>query len=498
MRASGKRMVINLSRSFLQVGFLCLAVAGILVLVLRLLNANPLGFTQLVWVRTWFVVAMFAHLAAVFVFLGTRLSTLLILAIPFMAQYYQVCLGREYPEGATSVLRLLPLLVMVLAMIMGILWRRVRFTRVEILGVLLLVVISLYSLAQGVVLSPVGPTAFFLMAVLAPVFYLYAGSVMARSASGVLQLVLGISIGVWILLLGTIGTTLVGLKADIAEGSGTLLGTQSMADFNTVYTYIVLAWPFVFILLKRLHWSGIALLTVLTVAAAGLGFSRTSAVITPALLGISYLSFVVYSNRRALKTTVALALIVWLTLNLWGGLSEVLRIWALRFNVADLGTNELTLTDMLQSIQPGSSSANSRLEIVGDAVRLFKESPLIGHGWGSFHELSPMGFTTAHNLTGDLLVETGMLGAVFFWLLAGMILARLLRLLSAGTGQRADVVLTIASFLLWILVVHSLGGSLYIASRTGFQVNAITALLFALYLRHDVVAGLMRIDQKLS
>jgi hypothetical protein len=479
-----------------MVGLGSLVAAGILVLLLRMLDANLMGFTQMVWIRTWLVFAMFVQLAAVFVFLRARVSRLLIITIPFLTQYYQVCLGREFPEGATSWLRLTPLLVMAVAMLAAIALRRATITRSEISAMLVVMVVSVWAVVLGQSVS--APTICFLLAVLAPLFYLYVGSVVKGSRLGLLQLVVGISIGVWILLFGTIGTILLGLKVDIAEGSGTLLGTQSMADFNTVYTYVVLAWPFVFILMKRLHWLGVALLILVTIAAAGLGFSRTSALITPALLGVSYLSYVAYSSCRALKATAAFVVITLVTLNLWGGMGEVLRIWALRFDVTEFSASEHTLSEMLESVKPGSSSANSRFEIVAEAVRLFSESPVIGHGWGAFRELSGTGYSSAHNLTADLLVETGLLGASVFWLLTLTVLARLFRLLAAGAGKRADTVLALAAFLLWILVAHSLGGSLYMASDTGFQVNAITALLLALYLRQDVVAGLVRIDQKLS
>jgi O-antigen ligase len=485
------RELFNLIKGYLVICLICLAISGVLTLLLKSFDANVFGFEQLVWLRTCFVLYMFTYLIMTLLLTRSCHEVLLIITIPFLTQFYQVCLGREYPDGATSLMRLLPLIIMTFAMSRNIIKRSFILSYKENLVVVFLFGVSTISYVMSFNLSTSGLTCFFLMAFLVPIFYFYTGAILKDPRFGILHLTLGITIGLWILLIGSIGTIIMGLQVDLTELAGTLIGTRNLGDFNSIYSYVLLAWPFAFIFTKKLHWSIMVMLVTITCVTAALGFSRVSIFFTPILIALSFFTYLNYSYSRAFKAALTFVVFLLLIFNSWSLSSELILFWSKRFNVDNLGLGQISFKDLLQAVDLESSSAANRLMLFDDGMRLFKESPIIGHGWASFREISEEGYSTAHNLTVDILVETGLIGAVFFWALIVRSLKICIHLLHEKINMKLDILVAMMSFLIWVIVAHTLGSSLYIASTTGFQVNAITGMLFVLYLRREVIERLV-------
>lgn len=99
----------------------------------------------------------------------------------------------------------------------------------------------------------------------------------------------------------------------------------------------------------------------------------------------------------------------------------------------------LTIIDPSYGPQNALVSASSRLEGLLLGVQVWQDSPLLGHGPSSFAIVTGRGLG-AHNVYGQVLSETGLVGALAF---AGLLACFLLNSLEARrlhrrTGARAD------------------------------------------------------------
>ncbi len=79
----------------------------------------------------------------------------------------------------------------------------------------------------------------------------------------------------------------------------------------------------------------------------------------------------------------------------------------------DLQNRYLTIVDSSRGPINAQKSASGRLEGLLRGIELWERSPLVGHGPGSFPLATTKGFQ-AHNLLGQMLSETGLLGAAAF------------------------------------------------------------------------------------
>lgn len=469
-------------------------IAGITALLLKSVNVNIFGFQQVEVLRTCFVIAMILYLLTTLFSVGKKVEIPLIVSIPFLTQFYQVSLGREVIEGATSPWRLAPLLVMAVAMLGSIIIRQYRIKNYELACMSTCFFIGIIALINSATITPIGFTCFFLVAILIPLFYMYSGSLVQSSENDIRLLLLSVTIGYFILILGSFGTFKMALGIDIAEGAGTYRGTQNVVDMNSIFPYLLLSWPLSFLYLKRHNPKLVIPQIILIILVVLLGFSRTAFLFTPIVI---FLSLMTYSLRKAGKIILSLALATTLAFGLflnWFNLNEITLSWGRRFDLNNLTLDQIKPSNFFEPLQSGSRSYLARKEIRTEAIRLFLERPIFGHGWGSFQELSLVGQTTAHSLTLNILVETGILGTIVLWLLILKIFLSFQKLYCKGFLSKKKIMLVFGLLLIWLIVGHTMGSSLYLATRTGFQVNAITGLLFVLLVRRDILEFIVQKD----
>jgi O-antigen ligase len=469
-------------------------IAGITALLLKSANINLFRFQQVEVLRTCFVIAMILYLLAALFSVGKKVEIPLIVSIPFLTQFYQVSLGWEVIGGATSPWRLAPFLVMAVAMLGSIIIRQYRIKNFELACMSAYIFICIIALINSAAITPIGFTCFFLVAVLIPLFYMYSGCLVQSLGNDIRLLFLSVTIGYFILILGSIGTFKMALGIDIAEGAGTYRGTQNVVDMNSIFSYLLLSWPFSFLYLKRHNPKLVIPQIILTILVVLLGFSRTAFLFTPIII---FLSLMTYSLRKAVKIVLTLALATTLAFGLffrWFNLNEITSSWGRRFDLNNSTFDQIKLSNFFEPLKSGSRDYAIRKEIRAEAMRLFLDRPFFGHGWGSFQELSLVGQTTAHNLTLNILVETGILGAILLWLLILKIFLSLQRLYCKGFLSKKKIMLVFGLLLIWLIVGHTMGSSLFLASREGFQVNAITGLLFVLLVRRDILEFIVQKD----
>jgi O-antigen ligase len=356
--------------------------------------------------------------------------------------------------------------------------------------------VALCGMIRGMAISPVGPTVFVLAGLLLPLFYGYVGGVVRRDPLASDRIQLALTLAIFMLLVGNIVSVFLGLKVEVAVGAGTIRGTRNLGDFNVASAYLLLLWPFAVGFLRRHDRIWFTLLCALYIVAVGLSFTRTALVMTPVVLALGLSALRLSPNRRELAVVLFLCLIV-----LIGGLStvqdsDVLRFWMQRL---DLEPDERASPGrIIEALASAVSSSSTRGHLRAEAVDLFRQSPLIGHGWGSFRELSPSGFSSAHSLTHDLLAESGLIGAGLFWLLVVTAAAGHLAWCRARSCDRRMGLLFGGMAVLWLVTAHTMGAQLVLASRTGFQINLINGLLLVILLRPDVVRSLIRRERGLA
>ena len=146
-------------------------------------------------------------------------------------------------------------------------------------------------------------------------------------------------------------------------------------------------------------------------------------------------------------------------------------VWAQRFYV---GSPE-QMIDVLGRVKPGGDDSFARDQLRNEALRLWRQDPLIGQGYGGFGAWSVRGYNDAHSLTFTTLAENGLIGLGLLYGLIGFLALRLLRLAKASSSF-------LLSFLAWLVAMHSVGGNLSVLSPHGFNINAINGVLLVTYL----------------
>jgi O-antigen ligase len=97
-----------------------------------------------------------------------------------------------------------------------------------------------------------------------------------------------------------------------------------------------------------------------------------------------------------------------------GGVAAVLAFALLSVALPEeLQNRYLTLVDSSKGPQNAQSSAEGRLEGFQHGIRVWQQSPLLGHGPGTF-ALATGREGGAHNVYGQVLSELGLLGALAF------------------------------------------------------------------------------------
>lgn len=489
--AGVQRSTTRALREYVKVILLCSIASLILTATLIQLRANPLPYTQLVFLRTWFTFFTFAHLAFNLIGHNRPYEVVAMTTVPFLTQYYQTALGRDFPDGATSIARLVPYLAMAIAMAVSVYRRGYRVSRHEswLLGVV--VAVALTGMLVGLHLTLVGlPVAFF-VAVLLPLFYLYVGG-FARSVGARLEeFQLGIALGAFMLIGGFFLTYQLALQVRTHAGVGSVDSARNAADFNALVSYLVLSWPFSLAFASRVGgWLLVPLFVGFAAASFG-GLSRTMLFMAPILLAVSLPAAMPDLKIRSLaKYAIVVAAIlagVFGGLRVWGETPKVIERWEQRLNVEFDSETALSFDDLTSTVSPGSTSQLLRAEVREQGWRVFYDSPIVGEGWGTFPDFSRVEQMGAHSITVDTLEQVGLVGALPLWLLIALAFRRILRGVATPCPGRRLRIVFVCAFGLWLVAAHTLGSQLFIAAREGFNVSAITGLLFVLYLRTEVV-----------
>jgi len=467
----------------------CVLGAGILSLIFTGLQINIFGFTQMPMVRTSFVLFVYFYFLAGIISIGSRQELLLIVTIPFLSQFYNIALGWDLPGGATSPLRLLPMIVMGIAMILSLRRSSYRPAKSPILTWSLVLFISTMGALMSMDISIVGGPMILLIGLLVPLFFFFIDNLSATDGRASQRLQLAILLGSLMLIGGNLATVTLGMGIEVSVGAGSLVGTRNMGDFNNIFTYLILGWPFAFSFIQKHNLFLSIVFVFLLIVVVALGFSRTALFLSPVILLLSLGLVLRHSLRRALGSLFVVAAILAGFVSVWPAAEGMFFFWYQRLDFSISGG--VSLYNALQSIAPGGDAFSYRAALKQDAFNLFTQSPVFGHGWGAFRELSTSGFGQAHSLTHDLLVETGLLGAGLFWVLVGVILLNLLHLWRLRETDKLMVSLFTGMFGLWLLAAHTLGAQLYIASKSGIQVNIISGILFVLFLKRDLLVQLV-------
>jgi hypothetical protein len=468
----------------------CAAIGVAIAALLRVLDLNPLPFSQLLGPRTAFTIFVWLYLSAILLGIGSRFEVIAIATIPFLAQFYQIALGRDIAEGA-SFLRMMPYIVMAAAMLGAVSRREWRPTFKEAMAFTVVGIIAVLGVVGGIHLTSAGFPAAFYVAVLLPLFYAYIESLAATARPRLDELLLGLTLGAFLLMAGVFVTLRLGLLVETALGFGSSASAMQAADFNSVAGYLLLLWPFALAFAAPRSRLLMVVLLVFFVATMFAGLSKTMLLLAPVLVLASLPAYVRRVTFKDALSFMVVASFVGVT-GLWllsrlRATSETLYRWGQRLDIVGMDLASLSVADIVSSVMPGSRAQEDRALIREQGWSMFRDSPVVGQGWSTFPFFSSVEHTSAHSLTVDVLSQAGLLGGLLFWSLVVIVLFRMARtVVRPGINARLLVAFGTA-FMLWLVAAHTVGAQMFYASETGFTTGAVNGVLFVLFLsRHTM------------
>lgn len=465
--------------------------AALLTVALDLLDIQPFGYSQLVTARTWFTLLFLLHLMACLASFGRRDEVLILVTTPFLAQSYQVCLGRDAPPGALSLPRLLPYLVLGVVLVMALWRRRYLPSRAELALSTVVLAASTLFWVIGSEHTMVGFTVTFFLGVLLPAFAMYVASVSERRPELMSQFAAALTLGIFLMMIGFLVTFGLGTTLETARGAGSIESAREVGDFNSLISYLLLCWPFALCYLRDRSVVLTAALFVLFLVVSFAGVSKTMMVLAPPLVLLSLPTVLSRLRPGALLAGLLIAgvllfALVKLVASLPIGMF-MLDLWLGRLDIDRNALDTLSIADLINPVALGSEAWDDRSVLRAEAMRIFYEHPLTGTGWATFPFLSFIEQGTSHALTTDLLQQTGLIGTALFWCVTVEIIARLIGFVRGEAGFRRLALLFPASFLIWLVAAHTVGAQLFMAAHSGFTVNVITGMLYVMYLRRETV-----------
>ncbi len=393
-----------------------------------------------------------------------------VLSMPVLSQFLHLFQRYDFPAGANSLWRLLPFILTDLYMIAILIRFKTNLTGIEQSLIASWVALNFFFIAISPNLAGIITGAFTLILLTIPLYFLYL-NILSESPSFPAELEQSLCLTFIILALGTFGLVFFGAQY---KGASNLLVTRNISDTNVTMTYFILLWPFAIRYAMRIRhsWLLAPLLVLIFGFVVILSFSRGAVFIVLPYVFASL--WIVGSWKHALS-------FVTLGLLLYAGFSNLIHFinadlaysWQLRF--ADFQTVRPTL----QKIQEASGRAGIRRV----AYQLFLESPLYGHGIGSFERLGP-GYREAHSMFFTILAEQGLIGIFYMYGLFGAFGLFLFR-----TAARAHRILPVALGA-YLLFVHSVGYVFVIIPARSLTINCIAPqLLICIYYYSKSVAN---------
>jgi hypothetical protein len=481
--------VAQLAREWVTI----MAIAVVGSAVPSIVGLNLFGYTQLEFPRTVFTVFTLLHLALCLTSFDRPNEVLRLIITPFLAQPYQVCLGWDFEPGALSFMRILPYLVLIAAFSLAIARRRYRPAKSELALSALALLLSISGWIAGSIYSMVGMTVVLFIGVLLPAFGMYVGSI-ARSRPEMLQQFgAAIASGLFVLMLGFLASLVLAGAVVTSRGEGTLESAREVGDFNALIPYLIFCWPFAVCYLQRVNRFLLGLLFVMFIVVTFVGFSRTMMLLAPPLMVLSLpVAFPRLRAHVVVVTLFATVLAGWLILQYVLSLPAgqfFVKLWFARFDIDPLAPN-FSLIDSVQTVMVGGEAWNERSQLRAEGFRVFLEHPFTGTGWATFPHVSRIQQETSHSLTADLLQQAGIFATALFWLVVFEAFSRIVFVARRPDAWPAAVRVFAFTLFVWMVAAHTVGAQLFKVGDTGFSVNALSGMLFVLYLRREVVAHL--------
>ncbi len=468
--AQGRQAALELSK---VVGGLGIG-SALLAFALDALGLNIMRFGALDVPRNAMCFLVFGLLIALFTPRFAHIRTSLVLIIPMLSQFYQVGLAWDYPVGPSSVIRILPYVAVAIAMAAGLWHRPVTPTKPEQLAWIGCLAIGALGLAGGMEFGSSGAFGLFVFGLYLPMTYFYIKSRMTVEDNVSAQIGASGLISFLMFAVGTFVVIRLGSGMEIGGVSG-LLGTRNVSDYNLIFAYMLLLWP---IALVGASWFGPWLcggLSMLFIASAVMGLSRTGILMVPLLVVVGLATLYAKQSRSMVQSLAAMGLVGAIAWTMAPNRDTLGIVWAQRFNVGSAAQ----MLDVANRVRPGGDDSAARDQLRNEALRLWRQEPLIGHGYGGFGAFSVRGYNDAHSASFTTLAENGVLGLAGLYILLGFLALRLGRLATfKAPGPKS---LFLMSLVVWVIAVHTVGGNLGVFSEHGFNVNAINGVLLVMY-----------------
>jgi len=382
-----------------------------------------------------------------------------VLSIPVLSQFLHLFQKYDFPAGANSLWRLLPFLLADLYMLSVAIRFQADLNTLEKCVLVSWLALHFLSIAISPNLGGIITGAFALILFTIPLAFLYL-NLLSKIPSFPIDLERALCLNFIILALGTFGLVFYGAQY---KGASNLLVTRNISDTNVTMAYFILHWPFALRYAGRTKhsWLLLPLLILLFVLVVVLSFSRGAVfIVLPYLL----VSIWLVSSWRNFFWLSAIGLPFGAGFRELIGFvnAELAYSWQLRF--ADFQA----AGPVLRRIQ----EASGRMEIQRLAYRLFLESPLFGHGIGSFEVLGP-GYREAHSMFFTILAEQGLVGMLCYYGLFAGLGWHLFR----TTRREGQNRLLLAALAAYLLFVHSVGSVFVIIPAKSLTINCIAPII---------------------
>ncbi|NIJ55338.1 O-antigen ligase family protein [Dyadobacter arcticus] len=325
-----------------------------------------------------------------------------VISIPIITQFLHLFQKYTFTAGANSIWRLLPFLLLVFYFLYFFIRKNPKLSQSENLFLVSWIIGNFCYFLISPNLHKIVIGGFLLYLITLPMYFLYFTHAM-HDADFCAKIEGYLSLLFTMLGLGTFG--LVIAAADY-KGSDNLLATRNITDTNVTMAYFILLWPFTLLYCRQRIASFPATLFMLFIflGVVVFSFSRGAVFIIIPYLIVTLLLIRGQKQIWWLIFAVVVALVFIPELANFTDRQDLAYFWRLRFG------DFQNISAAIEKLQ----TASGRAEIHAIAYGLFLQSPLFGHGIGSFETLGP-GYREAHSIFFTLLAEQGIIGIVYMY-----------------------------------------------------------------------------------
>jgi|GEM_PF-3242938 len=238
---------------------------------------------------------------------------------------------------------------------------------------------------------------------------------------------------------------------------GDITLARNASDLNFGAGLLFLGWPFLTWKLKTKKFYYAIFIILFIIAVAVLSFSRTTLVLSAALL--------LFTFFRPLRYKKLLILMV-LTLIIVAAImpENILDFWMRRLNLSNWSD---ILNPQSSTIASTLTEYKTRMEIWDTGIKYFLKNPLFGQGLGSFSSLisletgGKVEYSAAHSLLITVAAERGFFGVVLTLCIILYILFSLFWRWRIEEGDSREFFkISFLSFLCFLIFAHTTGGEI--------------------------------------